>query len=211
MVKFGPQLPSAWGCSRGGYVLARGTWALPSLSPPLNNRWRYDNASRASGVGARIACLRHDGQTAGTQPLGSRAPLARRLHTPPLHPDPHVKLWSLLPFLPTTTRKSTSPWSCGWQCEKVSWRCASHPTTSHCTRILGLVLLGSPVRSAHGPCHVRHWPQCSGLIWRNNSDRSYFGAVGSGNSDIRTFFRISGQILEETPLGNPDSVRILPK
>ncbi len=53
--------------------------------------------------------------------------------------------------------------------------------------------------------------QCSGLIWRKILTAHNFGAFGSGNSDNRTFFRISGQILGENPLENPDSVRILPK
>ncbi len=46
--------------------------------------------------------------------------------------------------------------------------------------------------------------QCSGLILTAHN-------FGSGNSDSRTFSRISGQILGENPLENPDSVRILPK
>ncbi len=45
---------------------------------------------------------------------------------------------------------------------------------------------------------------------RKNLAAHNFGAFGSGNSDSRTFSRISGQNLGKNPLGNPDSVRILP-
>ncbi len=53
--------------------------------------------------------------------------------------------------------------------------------------------------------------QCSGLIWPKILTAHNFGAFGSENSDNRTYSRISGQILGENPLENPDSVRILPK
>ncbi len=79
-------------------------------------------------------------------------------------------------------------------------------------RTLIALLLSTPERGA-GSGHSSlptYLPVFRSYLAKKILTAHSFGAFGSGNSDNRTFSRISGQILGENPLENPDSVRILP-